>query len=516
MLTHKIKKKISRLADNYYTRIILKNLKPVNFKDSEYFFIFHQVKSKFNGKLYLLLSHQLSGMGIASCFKFKNDLVSAYFPRFDINGEQISNSFISKKRFIIEPSNPAKSHFEWNVDIGKDRIEAEGINFFPLIRNTLRTIQRRYNVVFEGDENQPVCKELILSCDMVLKYFLLLKSYAKKSQKKIRLVGFEADYVPNGVLRMLCERAPENGDIEFIELRRGYMSYFGQHHQRASYVYCSNLTNSKVELGLSVSKEELSAFNVEGLELDRLINPVSNALKKDMDYVPSDRQRETIKIIEDYKGRGKKVFVLFPHVFYDTPVDDKSEAFNDMCEWIMETIKYFGDKDDLLLIKPHPAEFIKDQPKKTPTETLASFLADVELPKNTIILKRDLFSIKDLSPFMSCGLVWRSSVGMELAFLGVPCIIAGNPPYRALDLNYAQSREHYFHMIDHADTLQVTDQQKVEVAKYLYLLEKMHVHVDCIEYDQDLSNFYWQRKALKSYLKHGNKEIESIAKYLLT
>ncbi|MEJ2170833.1 MAG: hypothetical protein P8X90_35530 [Desulfobacterales bacterium] len=439
MLKRKIRKKFKRLEDDYLTRLLLKNMKPADFNDSEYIFIFHQVKSKFNGKLYLLLSHQLSRMGIVSFLKFKNDLVSAYYPQLEIDGELISSSFIVKSRFIIEHLNPEKSFFEWNVDIGMERIEAEGINFFPIIRNTLRTVQKRYNVIFTDDDNQPVYKELIQTCDMILKYFLALKSYAKKSKKRIRLVGYEADYVPNGVLRMLCDRTPDDRDIEFIELRRGYMNYFGQHHQRASYVYLCNLTNSKMEVGLSVSKEELKRFDEEGLDVSQLINPVSNALTKNMDYVPSDRQREIIKILEDYRSRGRNVFVLFPHVFYDTPVDDKSEAFNDMCQWIMETIKYFGGKDDLLLIKPHPAEFIKDQPKKTPTETLASFLADTELPENVIILERDLFSIKDLGPFMTCGLIWRSSVGMELAFLGVPCIIAGNPPYRA----YACSRRLY-------------------------------------------------------------------------
>ncbi len=503
------------MADNYFTRSLLKNVKPVDIKNSEYIFIFHQVKSKFNAKLYILISHELSKFGIPSCFKFKNDLVSSYYPRFDIDGEQISNSYISKKRFIIEPSPEEQHFFKWNVDLENEKMQAEGINFFPLIRNTLRTIQKRYNVVFRDEDNRPLYNELIQSCDLLLKYFLLLKDYSHKNGKKIRLVGFESDYVPNGVLKMLCEQSTYNRDIEFIELRRGYMSYFGQHHQRASYVYSSNLTNSKVEVGLSVSKDELTGFDEQGLELGKLINPVSNALTKDMDYVPSDRQREIIKIIEDYKGRGRKAFVLFPHVFYDTPVDDKSEAFNDMCEWIMETIKYFGEKDDLLLIKPHPAEFIKDQPKKTPTETLASFLSDTELPENTIILKRDLFSIKDLSAFITCGLVWRSSVGMELTFLGIPCIIAGIPPYGALDLIYAKDKENYFHMIEQAHTLQVTDKQKIEVATYLYLLENKHIYVSCIEYDQELGGFYWNRKALRKYLKKGNKEIESIVENML-
>ena len=116
---------------------------------------------------------------------------------------------------------------------------------------------------------------------------------------------------------------------------------------------------------------------------------------------------------------------------------------------------------------------------------------------------------------MTCGLVWRSSVGMELAFLGIPCIIAGIPPYSSLDLIYAKDRNNYFHMIEQAHTLQVTDSQKLEVATYLYLLEHKHIHINCIGYDQEFREFYWNRKALKNYLGNGNREIESVVENML-
>ena len=515
MLIRKIRKKFNRLADNYFTRLLLKNVKPVDIKNSEYIFIFHQVKSKFNRKLYILVSHELSKRGIPSCFKFKSDLLSSYYPRFDIDGAHISNSFTSKKRFIIEPSHGEQLSFKWKVDLENEKMEAEGINFFPLIRNTLRTIEKRYNVVFKDEDNRPLYNELIQSCDLLLKYFLLLKDYSQTNEKKIRLVGFESEYVPNGVLKMLCEQSADNRDIEFIELRRGYISYFGHHHQRDSYIYLSNLTNTKTASGLAVSKEELAGFDEKSYNLEELLRPVSNALVKDMDYIPSDKQKKIIKMMGDYKGRGRKVFVLFPHVFYDTPADDKSKVFNDMCEWIMETVKYFDGKGDLLLIKPHPAEFIKDQPKKTPTETPASFLSGIELPENVIILERDLFTVKDLSAFITCGLIWRSSVGMELTFLGIPCIIAGIPPYGSLDLIYAKDKGNYLHMIEQAHTLQVTDKQKIEVATYLYLLENKHVHVSCIKYDQELREFYWDKKELKQYLKAGDEKIRSVVENML-
>ena len=142
-----------------------------------------------------------------------------------------------------------------------------------------------------------------------------------------------------------------------------------------------------------------------------------------------------------------------------------------MCEWIIETIKYFRGKEDLLLLKPHPAEFLTEQPKRTPNETLASFLRDTELPENILLLDIHQFSIKDLSPFISCGLIWRSSVAMELTFLEMPCIIAGNPIYRILDLSYAKNQEHYFNMIEQSHLTTVAEEQQLDIGTYLSMLD---------------------------------------------
>jgi hypothetical protein len=511
MLVPKIKKKFNALRDPYLTHVLLNDIEPVDIQNSDCIFVFNQVISKFTEKLYILVSHELARHKVASCFLYYKDFLRPHYPRLEIEGFEISNSCVAQKGRGLKPFHELPLFYEWTVDIDGDRIEAEGFNFFPFVKNTLRKIQKRFNVFY----NDEIIRDLVRSCDLLLKYFSLLKSYSQETGKKIRLVGYEVDYVPNGILRFLCDQSSHNRDIEFIELRRGYIGYFGQHHHRASYISLSNLTRTKMESGLTVSKEELVGFDEKSLDLDELAKPVSNALAKSTNFIPSDRQGKIIETIEGYQSRGNRVFVLFPHLFYDTPVYDESDVFNNMCEWIEETIGYFDGKDDLLLIKPHPSEFISDQPKKAPTETLASFLADIELPENTVILARDLFTVKDLSPFTSCGLIWRSSVAMELTFLGIPCIIAGNPPYRALDINYAKDKEHYFDMIAHAHTLRVTDKQKIEIAKYLYLLEHKHIHIDCITYDTNLRKFYWVGTALRKYLKDGNKEVESVVEQML-
>lgn len=510
----KIKKKLSLLADNYYTRVLLKNIECIDTNNSEYIFIFNQTISKFTGKLYILVSHELSKRGIASCFQYKNDLWEPYSPRFHIDEYEISNSFISEKRFCIKSFHGQQPHFKWYVDIENKIIEAQRINFFPYINNTLRTIQKRYNVFFTDNDNRPVYDDLIRTCDLLLKHFLLLKKYSQKNQKKIRLVGFESEYVPNGVLRMLCDQLSYNRDIEYIEMGRGYKYYFGQHNPKESFIYSSNLTRTGAEIGLAISKQEWAKKDHEKVEFAELLKPVSNALEKQTFYKIPSSQEKVIKTLENCTSRNKKVFALFSHVFYDTPVNDKSQSFTGMCEWITETVKYFYGKGSILLIKPHPAEFLSDQPKRTPNETLASFLRDTELSENVLLLDLHQFTIKDLKPFISCGLIWRSSVAMELTFLGIPCIIAGNPVYRVLDLNYAKSKEDYFNMIEQSHLITVTEQQKLDICKYLYMLENKHVHIESISYS-DVRKFHWNIKALRKYLKYGDEKIKSVVDNIL-
>ena len=512
---HKLIKRYNRWLDNHLTRNLLKSIKPVDISNAEYIFILNPAHSKFAQKLYSLLSHELSTLGVPSCFLFQNDLLSPYYPRLDINDYEISNSlFLVEKRFV-RLLNGNELFFDWKVQIQSERIEAEGINFFPFIRNTLRVMQKRYNVIYKDENGSPLYGGLIQSCDILLKYFLLLKEYARIYNKKIRFVGWEVSYIPNGIFKFLCDELSQERDVEFIELERGYIIYFGQHHLRESFITYSNLTKAKVPFGLVISRDELAVIAEEEIDLHKLYRPLSNAVEKKIYSEIPANQEKIIQTIQAYKSRGKKVFVLFAHLFYDTPVDDESSAFNGMGDWIKETVEYFRGKEDLLLIKPHPSELRKDLPKKAPNETVASFLHDTTLSENIIILEPRLFTVKDLSPFISCGLIWRSSVALELTFLGISCIIAGKPYYTELNFSFASDKEDYFRMITQSHKIQVTDKQKIDVARYVYLLESKHVHVDCISYDTKFRKFYWNRRALKNFLKNGNENMQLLVENIL-
>ncbi len=220
MLAHKLRLKHYKRVDEHLSQKLLKSVQPVDMDNSDTIVIFNQGHSKYIFKLYALMSTELSKLGISSYFLYRDDLLLRHFPDASVNGFQISNAVTTNKQRLITPVHVNSSFFEWDIDIKNERIEIQGVNFFPIIRNTLRVLQKRYNVLFTDSNNQPIYEGYVKTCDFMLKYFLLLKEYSKKSNKKIKLVGHESNYMPNGIFKMLCDRFSEDRDIEFVDLQR--------------------------------------------------------------------------------------------------------------------------------------------------------------------------------------------------------------------------------------------------------------------------------------------------------
>ena len=516
MLTSKLQLKFFKMVDQRLSHRLLKSFVPPDMGSSNTIVIFNQGHSKYKVKLYSLLSIELSRMGVLSFFLYRNELLMPYYPDFSVNGFQISNAVTTNKKRYVKPVYPHPSFYEWDIDIENERIKMQGVNFFPIIKNTLRVLQKRYNVHFFDQNSKPVYEGYVETCDLMLKLFLLLKEYSKTKNKRIRLVGHESNYMPNGIFKILCDQLSEDRDIEFVDLRRGYMSYFGEHHFRDSYITCANLTNTKKQFAFAVSKSDMENFCDNDINAKALANPAASALDKKVYSRPPASQEHVIGMMKRYRSKGKNIFCLFAHLFYDTPIDDKSSAFAGMGEWILQTIEQFSNKEDLLLIKPHPVEYVESEPNKRPNETLSSFLKDKIDTENIILLEPHQFSINDLVPFLTCGLIWRSSVAMELTYLGVPCIIAGNPIYHAIPLFYCQNQSDYFKMIDNANKLEVTPEQQKDVTKYLYLLKDKHILVNCVSYHRKLNKPCWNSKALNDYLKKGNDNVKALAEKIIS
>ena len=539
----KIKAGYYQLNDEFFLKKILVDIEPIDLSDSDYLFIFSHRKDAYYLKLYTLIAHALSKKGYPSLFLYKDNLlrrylpdmkkfskkidisdilsiksfeVGPYFPRLIMDGKEISNSLREERTWIkISDGKSRMLNYDWNIDFDKGKIIANKINFYPVIYNTLRTIFKRYNVDFRNKKVQKITEEMVKSCDLLLFYFLLMKKYSNENNVKIRIVAWEQNYIPNGVFKDLCDFLSTKRDIEYIDFARGYPRYFG-HFRHDSYIVTSNLTYTCMKTRLEVTREELKAFT-NNHDINHTLKEIKKMRKEPNINNFTHEQNDVLKLLNKHKDSGKNIFLLFTHLFYDTPIYDISPAFKDMCNWVLETIEFFKKNDDFLLLKPHPVEINQDNPKFNPDETLLTFLKNnnIHLTENIFLLKPRLFGLNEIAPFVDCGLIWRSSVSLELPFYNVPCIISGSPPYKILDFYYAENKKDYFKLIKSIKKLSVTEDLKLNVIRYRECMKNKHKYIRSIPYNDKIKRNHFKNTYLDEYLKKGDEAINLLLDKML-
>ncbi len=124
----------------------------------------------------------------------------------------------------------------------------------------------------------------------------------------------------------------------------------------------------------------------------------------------------------------RPVILLATNVLGDSLTLGRNIFSRSMAEWVSRTIQYFAGRDDIqLVVRIHPGEVL------THGMTMGSVVRDVlpELPENIhLIGAQDPTNTYDLMEIASLGLVFTTTVGLEMAMTGVPVIVAGKTHYR--------------------------------------------------------------------------------------
>jgi hypothetical protein len=152
----------------------------------------------------------------------------------------------------------------------------------------------------------------------------------------------------------------------------------------------------------------------------------------------------------DANGEGRLV-AAFPNITWDSAVIGQTEAFDAIQDWLVATVELFAARpQDRLVIRLHPAE-VKLTGKQT-RESLADFLAEryPVLPSNVrVVAPDDNTSSYPLMEACDVGLVFTSTVGLELALAGKPVVVAGRTHYRDKGFTLdADSPGHYEKVVE--------------------------------------------------------------------
>jgi hypothetical protein len=124
----------------------------------------------------------------------------------------------------------------------------------------------------------------------------------------------------------------------------------------------------------------------------------------------------------------RPVVLLATNVLGDSLTLGRQVFSKSMAEWITRTVQYFAGRPDVqFIIRVHPGEVL------THGQSMVDVVKSVLpiLPEHIrLIGPKDKMNTYDLVDVADLGLVYTTTVGLEMAMNGLPVIVAGNTHYR--------------------------------------------------------------------------------------
>jgi hypothetical protein len=159
--------------------------------------------------------------------------------------------------------------------------------------------------------------------------------------------------------------------------------------------------------------------------------------------VPSEggaQVRQTLGLDE------RPVVLLATNVIGDSLTLGRQVFSDSMTEWLERTVQYFASRPDVqLVVRIHPGELVTKGPSVADVvrKALPSIPDHLHLvPADARVNTYDIVEIAQL------GLVYTTTVGMEMAMSGVPVMVVGNTHYRNKGFTLdPTSWEDYFAML---------------------------------------------------------------------
>jgi len=168
---------------------------------------------------------------------------------------------------------------------------------------------------------------------------------------------------------------------------------------------------------------------------------------------------------------SKPIVGMLTNVVWDAQLHYPANAFPSLIDWAVRTIAYFKDRPDLqLLIRIHPGEIRGTARSRQPmAEEIAR--AFPVLPKNVFVVPPD----SDVSTYAAMELcdsvlIYGTKMGVELAAVGLPVVVAGEAWIKNKGLTLdASSPKEFFAILDRLPLGRRLDPDVVEQArKYAY------------------------------------------------
>ena len=223
------------------------------------------------------------------------------------------------------------------------------------------------------------------------------------------------------------------------------------------------------------------------------------------------------QVYADLKLDSRPVVLLAANVIGDSLTLGRQVFTKNMTEWLQRTLQYFVHRTDKqLIVRIHPGERYTRGPS----------VADVirkgqpSLPEHIHVIEAgSTINTYDLLEISDLGLVYTTTVGMEMAMAGIPVIVAGKTHYRSKGFTFDPiSWEEYFSLLDKI----ITNPLEYQLSKGL--VDKAWQYAYCFFFEYPCSFpwhllFFWEELeswSIERFLSSdGQQEFGHVFKYLV-
>lgn len=168
---------------------------------------------------------------------------------------------------------------------------------------------------------------------------------------------------------------------------------------------------------------------------------------------------------------SKPLIGLLTNVMWDAQLHYPANAFPNMLEWLLHTVRWFAKNPQLqLVIRVHPAEIKGSVPSRQPVvaELQKHFS---KIPSNVFIIPPESnMSTYVISELCDSVIIYGTKTGVELTSMGIPVIVAGEAWIRNKGITMdADSIESYESILEQLPLNKRLNQDIIERAKkYAY------------------------------------------------
>lgn len=319
-------------------------------------------------------------------------------------------------------------HHDWTIDWSDNVVQTGSINAYQGLFERLSTVLKKYTIDIDAPEARGMFDHYLLQCDRMLSYCERVASDVASNGTPVRFLVSGSHFAPYFVLKEFCLQNCGSLDMQCVTFYPAYEHYYNNlGNTLASCVSVINDTRSpERRSGLYADPSQFDAW------IDRLPDPdtVANEALNVLDFTRtgrddlSDEGAAVLDQLRTERLNGRKIAALFGKIVYDMAVPyEGGPAHRDMVDWLNHSIESVADSNTLLLIKPHPHE------AKTHMHQPAEWfldLIDVPVPSNVILLGHHWLNMRDLLPYLDCGILWHGTSALELGMAGVPVIVASH------------------------------------------------------------------------------------------